>query len=1203
MKKILLLAAACFFAAITSFADPVQPGHSCETATDITSPSNVTYTTFGATGSGKAAYYSDAAGDDVWFKFTPAALQAYGIALTNGADYAGGVSAPSFVMELWTECGDALYSSATDQSFFKTPVLTSGHTYYLRVYTVGTGLRGNFKISVFAANAVANDEPAGAVTLTPGNTCAATGPYSTLGATKTNLPSGDASGSDDDVWFKFTTGTENLGGSVTISDDSTYNSGGPVVELWQNLAGSNIGFFPFSHAANLGTLQPNTTYYVRVYTYGSAARLKRFNICVALVVAPPTNDNFFNAVPITINPGATCTTTITGGSTKNATQDGGPGCRTGTVNDVWYKFTATTATATISLTNVALLPGGTNTTNTKLWMQAYETSNTAPPRGCVDNNTFGFDGSSALLTLTVGKTYYIRIYNDEPGNASTFNICTQSPPPPPYDVCATPINIKPSLNESCDNSVALNNLNATASGPSGCLGNVGSDVWLRFTAPDYDNLQVNLTDYEKLTGSATPFMGIAVYSGTCDVLLTSVACTSAKTLNLPALTHGGQYFIRIIFFDAADAGKFKVCLHAKSPAATNIRCSDAVTMNSGGEATTPFINTSFGGVAINDTLKDCNGFTFTISKSLWFKFTATAAEELIDIQNIKSLNDNPNVTVGYRFYIDDGTGNCDKRVAFACKPDVRAQNEILSGLVPGKVYLIEVLINTYQGGDASFGIRAINTAAPHNNEPAGADQLIQNPVYTASMSMPGSFKFSTITSNPPAAATGTYAGDVWYKFKAATTDPTVKINYNNLYTRIQVYDHTHAGTPVYDAGADNTENHLTGLTIDETYYIRVYNTQASNATTAGSIFYINVYGTPSKDAASIAPVGANCVTTDGTVTSNNSQKWLHITKGGKMVASIFDNVTMGTINAGYYINSGSLRETPAHVSYLDRNFSLTPTIHPAVPVIAMFYFTKQEFDKLTGSPTGHVNYLNDLTIAAFSGEACATTIASAGETDYGILDYGSLSSDVYYIEVSIPHFSSFFIKSGFGVTLPVVCHNFTASVKNTQVQLNWQTASEQHSNYFEVQRSDNGVDFATLGTVAAAGNSNTMRYYSYTDVTSKLGGNYYYRLKQVDLDGQNRFACGTVRVSTANAGNELFGRAYPNPAVSSVTINIQKAYTGRVTVQVVNTMGQLLSQKVITVNNSTGQISLPVYNLPAGSYNIRLITKEATVTKQFTKAK
>ncbi|MEP7319716.1 MAG: T9SS type A sorting domain-containing protein [Panacibacter sp.] len=84
--------------------------------------------------------------------------------------------------------------------------------------------------------------------------------------------------------------------------------------------------------------------------------------------------------------------------------------------------------------------------------------------------------------------------------------------------------------------------------------------------------------------------------------------------------------------------------------------------------------------------------------------------------------------------------------------------------------------------------------------------------------------------------------------------------------------------------------------------------------------------------------------------------------------------------------------------------------------------------------------------------------------------------------------------------LPISLTSFNSFILNKSIQLNWQTASENNTNYFEIERSSDGRNFTSLGKTKAAGQSSTIKKYSYTDVAPMYIN--HYRLKQVDNDGK-----------------------------------------------------------------------------------------------------
>jgi len=96
-----------------------------------------------------------------------------------------------------------------------------------------------------------------------------------------------------------------------------------------------------------------------------------------------------------------------------------------------------------------------------------------------------------------------------------------------------------------------------------------------------------------------------------------------------------------------------------------------------------------------------------------------------------------------------------------------------------------------------------------------------------------------------------------------------------------------------------------------------------------------------------------------------------------------------------------------------------------------------------------------------------------------------------------------FTVSG-GCAVPVELISFTASALNNQVSLEWSTASELNNHYFEIEKSLDGKEFTTIGRVEGNGNSRSIIDYNFIDYN--LSKTSYYRLKQVDFDGQFEYS-------------------------------------------------------------------------------------------------
>jgi len=107
--------------------------------------------------------------------------------------------------------------------------------------------------------------------------------------------------------------------------------------------------------------------------------------------------------------------------------------------------------------------------------------------------------------------------------------------------------------------------------------------------------------------------------------------------------------------------------------------------------------------------------------------------------------------------------------------------------------------------------------------------------------------------------------------------------------------------------------------------------------------------------------------------------------------------------------------------------------------------------------------------------------------------------------------------------LPIELQSFEASAGERVVQLKWVTQTEVRNKHFEVERSRNGTDFTGIGKVSGAGNSNSIRRYDWID-PSPFPGKSYYRLRQVDEDGQFSYS------PLASVHYEVSATTiYPNP--------------------------------------------------------------------------
>ncbi len=129
------------------------------------------------------------------------------------------------------------------------------------------------------------------------------------------------------------------------------------------------------------------------------------------------------------------------------------------------------------------------------------------------------------------------------------------------------------------------------------------------------------------------------------------------------------------------------------------------------------------------------------------------------------------------------------------------------------------------------------------------------------------------------------------------------------------------------------------------------------------------------------------------------------------------------------------------------------------------------------------------------------------------------------------------------VPLPVNFTSFTATGAGGKALLQWQTAQEENSHDFSVERSTDGVHYSAIGDVAAAGNSTSPKNYTFTDETPATGLNYY-RLDEIDLDGKSMYsAVRTVVFATGDAQKLVWFALGGNSAEVSLLSGSNEFYT------------------------------------------------------------
>lgn len=191
-------------------------------------------------------------------------------------------------------------------------------------------------------------------------------------------------------------------------------------------------------------------------------------------------------------------------------------------------------------------------------------------------------------------------------------------------------------------------------------------------------------------------------------------------------------------------------------------------------------------------------------------------------------------------------------------------------------------------------------------------------------------------------------------------------------------------------------------------------------------------------------------------------------------------------------------------------------------------------------------------------------------------------------------------------TLPVQLIYFYADSYIDSIVIQWGTATETENYGYNLERSISSINnFEWLAFISGNGNSNSPKFYSYTDTLIDSNKVYYYRLKQIDTNGSFKYSDTiTVNYLTSvedeqmqNYGFKLF-QNYPNPFNPNTNISFQILEPSEVKLLVYNSLGQLI-KILIDDELETGyyNYNFNANNLSSGVYFYQLIVGKNTLTR------
>lgn len=566
----------------------------------------------------------------------------------------------------------------------------------------------------------------------------------------------------------------------------------------------------------------------------------------------------------------------------NATSDGpATASCAGTVSgsdDAWARFTATSEVTLInylSTNNVSLI----------VYQDVACGSLAAGDEIACSDQT----GNNEKLNFptTTGNDYIIRIVN---GRADD-QICIQAVEPPANDLCANAIEVEPTGFCQIGTLSGASGLNDTQNG-SGTCGSPARTVWYRFTATASTHV-LSLQNYEPASDLA-----FSVYTGSCGSL-TETDCINGggdgadELATLSGLSIGTTYFVRVNGFNEDDLGTF--CFQVYNLTPPNDLCGSATVLEVGQNCFNGAINNAT--ATLPEDNNTCGGDIDNSTETVWYRFTATSTEHMIEI-----LSEDTGFDPALSLY----EGTCSGLSEIACDTDTdRLLRLTENSLTVGQEYFVRVAKRTSSSIPSNFCILI-------REQPANDDCANSIPLTVDAVCTDGQNYLSTDEPPLPNASCINERRSVWYHFEATATTHIIQLDIKSEFADMgyAVFSATAPCTGLSQIACQEQSgsgiifgreaSSVSGLTIGETYYIMVAPDNWSQAD-----FCIKVESPPENDdcinatdltidaactvgttlgtSASVGPGGSGCIFDDNSVwyrfTATDTRHTVKLTNG------------------------------------------------------------------------------------------------------------------------------------------------------------------------------------------------------------------------------------------------------------------------------------------------------------------------------------
>jgi hypothetical protein len=230
-------------------------------------------------------------------------------------------------------------------------------------------------------------------------------------------------------------------------------------------------------------------------------------------------------------------------------------------------------------------------------------------------------------------------------------------------------------------------------------------------------------------------------------------------------------------------------------------------------------------------------------------------------------------------------------------------------------------------------------------------------------------------------------------------------------------------------------------------------------------------------------------------------------------------------------------------------------------------------DLLNGAPWGSQSCLTQAPLLSSSATICIRLLSGGSDGNDLLIDNITMNP----VTGCIPGPTPCTFET---VVLPIQLLYFNVKEYNNSIQLEWETTMEKDNDYFEILKSADLKNWQIISKIPSS-NRSFGSYYSYNDITNDDGGTYYYKLRQVDIDGTDSYSA----IQSVKRGLNIL--SIQSPINAGEPIKIFSSVNDKISVSICDIMGKEIYFNEI---ESKSQIEISSAGFSAGTFIVKCIS-------------